>query len=159
MSQDESTTSSLIRAGITLLYAHWEGFVKQSSHYYLEFVAAQCLPYEKLTSNFIAITLKSKFSELGANEKLSSGIELANFFCDSLSKQSKIPYKNGVETKSNLSSTVLIDIITILGLDISGFETKFKFIDSNLVSQRNHVAHGQNIDISINDYQDLYTQL
>jgi hypothetical protein len=149
----------LLRTSVAILYAHWEGFVKKSSQYYLEYVASQRLPYEKLTANFIALTLKSKFSELGANVKLSAGINLANFFCNSLSKQSNIPYKSGVDTQSNLSSTVLIDIITILGLDISGFETRFKFIDSNLVNPRNHIAHGQKLDISINDYQELHVNV
>jgi len=149
----------LLRTSVAILYAHWEGFVKKSSRYYLEYVASQRLPYEKLTANFIALTLKSKFSELGTNEKLSAGVDLANFFCNSLSKQSKIPYKNGVDTQSNLSSVVLKDIITILGLDISSFETKFRFIDSNLVNRRNHIAHGSNLDISINDYFELHDEV
>ena len=128
----------LLRTSVAILYAHWEGFVKKSSHYYLEYVASQRLPYQRLTANFIALSIKSKFSELGGNEKLSAGVDLANFFCNSLTKKSNIPYRNGVDTQSNLSSKVLIDIITILGLDISSFETKFHFIDSNLVNPRNH---------------------
>lgn len=146
----------LLRTSVAILYAHWEGFVKKSSHYYLEYVASQRLPYQRLTANFIALSIKSKFSELGGNEKLSAGVDLANFFCNSLTKKSNIPYRNGVDTQSNLSSKVLIDIITILGLDISSFETKFHFIDSNLVNPRNHIAHGQNINISISEYQELH---
>jgi RiboL-PSP-HEPN len=147
----------LIRGAIALLYAHWEGFVKKSASYYLEYVAAQRLPYNRLAANFVALTLKSKFVELGANEKISAGNAIAEFFCTRMSSRSSIPYKRGVDTKSNLSSSVLVDILDALGLDVSQFETRLKFIDANLVNPRNHVAHGENLDnISLDEYLVLH---
>ena len=98
----------LIRAAVALLYAHWEGFVKKSSNYYLEYVASHRLPYKNLAANFVGLKLKSKFIELGTSEKISSGNALAEFFCTKLDQQSNLPYKNAVDTKSNLSSTVLL---------------------------------------------------
>lgn len=146
----------VIRAATALLYAHWEGFVKKVSSYYLEYVASQRLPYLRLTANFIALKLKSKFVELSASEKISGGNILADFFCTSLDKQSNIPYRNVVDTKSNLSSNVLIDILSSLGLDQAPFSTRLHFIDSNLVNPRNHIAHGEEIDINIDEYLQLH---
>lgn len=39
------TQTTLIRAGVPLLYAHWEGFIKQASQFYLEYVSNQRLKY------------------------------------------------------------------------------------------------------------------
>ena len=146
----------LIRASVAVLYAHWEGFVKKSGSYYLEFVAAQRIPYGELTSNFVALKLKAKFKELGASGKIAGANALAEFFCTELETRSNLPFKNAVDTQSNLTSTVLSDIISALGLDASKFETRFKFIDSNLVHPRNSIAHGEEILISMEDYSYLH---
>ena len=118
----------IIRCAIALLYAHWEGFIKKSSSYYLEYVASHRLPYKKLAANFVGLALRSKFNDLGASQKMSSGNALADFFCTKLDTKSAVPYKNVVDTKSNLSSTVLVDILDTLGLDASKFESRLKFI-------------------------------
>lgn len=142
----------LIRSAVALLYAHWEGFVKKCSAYYLEYVASHRLPYKNLAANFVGLTLRSKFFELGASEKISGGNALADFFCAKLDHQSNIPYRSVVDTKSNLSSKVLIDILHALGLDESKFSTRMQFIDSNLVNPRNHIAHGEALNLSIEEY-------
>ena len=146
----------LIRCAVALLYAHWEGFVKKSSSYYLEYVASHRLPYGKLAANFIGLTLRSKFLELGASDKISGGNNLADFFCTELNRQSSVPYKKVVDTKSNLSSKVLIDILDALGLNASQFSTRLNFIDTNLVNPRNHIAHGEALDISTEEYLVLH---
>src|SRR5690348_9055536 len=52
-----------IRSGIALLYAHWEGFIKNAGTYYLDFVATKALPYKELTSNFIALSMKAELNK------------------------------------------------------------------------------------------------
>lgn len=155
---DPLRSTVLIRGAVALLYAHWEGFVKKSSSYYLEYVAAQRLPYTRLAVNFVALSLKAKFNELGASEKISAGNALADFFCTAMDSRSSIPYKKGVDTKSNLSSNVFVDILAALGLNVSQFETRLKYIDSNLVNPRNYVAHGEELggNISLDDYLVLH---
>lgn len=146
----------VIRAAVALLYAHWEGSVKKVSAYYLEFVASHRLPYGRLAPNFVGLTIRSKFHALGGSAKISSGNELADFFCTALERQSSVPYREGVDTKSNLSSKVLLDILDALGLDQSQFATRLAFIDANLVSPRNHIAHGEEFGLNTNEYLDLH---
>lgn len=146
----------IIRSAVALLYAHWEGFVKKSSSYYLEFVSSHRLPYGKLAPNFVALSIKSKFVELAASEKISGANGLADFFCNSLEKQSYVPYKGAVDTKSNLSSKVLQDLLSALGLPPTNFSTRMNYIDSNLVNPRNHIAHGEDFNLSIDEYMDLH---
>lgn len=146
----------VIRSAVALLYAHWEGFVKKASAFYLEFVASHRLPYRRLSPNFVGLTLRSKFSELSASEKMSGGNALADFFCTSLDRQSNVPYRNVIDTKSNLTSKVLIDILAALGLDQAQFSTRLNFIDSNLVNPRNHIAHGESLFVSADEYLVLH---
>ena len=60
---DKSKRNVLIRSGITLLYAHWEGYIKCAASAYLEFVSnvarRENLKYRDLAYNFIAIAMKS----------------------------------------------------------------------------------------------------
>src|SRR5207244_1981388 len=46
-----------IRAAVTLLYAHWEGFIKNIGTAYLEFVASRRLPNAELSSPFLALVI------------------------------------------------------------------------------------------------------
>jgi len=146
----------VIRSAVALLYAHWEGFVKKSSSYYLEYVSSNRLTYERLAPNFVALTLKAKFAELGSSEKVSAANAIAEFFCHGMNKQANVPFRNVVDTKSNLSSKVLEDIILALGLGGLDFSTRHHFIDSKLVSVRNHVAHGEFLEVSLDDYLETH---
>jgi hypothetical protein len=83
--------NSLIRGGITVLYAHWEGFIKAASTAYLNFIAMQRLPYKELASNFIAICMKGKLSQAQQSNKISIFREITDFFLTGLSERSKIP--------------------------------------------------------------------
>ncbi len=72
-----------------------------------------------------------------------------------MDSRSSIPFKNAINTESNLSSKVFKEIIWCLGVDYSFYETKEKFIDSKLLGRRNHIAHGQNMDINISEYSEM----
>ena len=149
----------IIRAGVALLYAQWEGFVKAAGSHYLEYVASNRLPHQQLAPNFLALTLRSKFHDLGASDKVSSANALADFFCSSLATRSKVPYKDIINTKSNLSSKVLEDIIAVLGLNHDQFRLDLKFIDGNLVNPRNHIAHGESLSLTLVEYLTLHDRV
>lgn len=46
--KDEINEPILLRAGIALLCAHFEGFIKRASNYYIGYVAEQKKPYSEL---------------------------------------------------------------------------------------------------------------
>ena len=74
----ELTTTSnirkrvLCRSGIALLYAHWEGFIKKSGTYYLEYVSFQRHHIAELRSNFITIILRGKIDTASKSNKYST---------------------------------------------------------------------------------------
>ena len=151
--------SSLLRAGVALLYAHWEGFVKRCGTYYLEFVANQGKKASELQVNFIAVKFKSRLTEANKSNKPSASAELVEFFCTRLDDRLRIPHRGIIDTKSNLSSSVLREIVWILGLDMSPYETKCHLIDSSLLDRRNHIAHGDVLDIGLEDYLTLHDEV
>lgn len=59
---DQTRNRVLSRCGIAILYAHWEGFVKIASQYYLEYVAMQRLRNEQLQPNLLTLSLRSSVS-------------------------------------------------------------------------------------------------
>jgi hypothetical protein len=154
-----SRKSALLRAGVALLYAHWEGFVKRSGTYYLQFVSNQGKKGSELAFNFIGIRLKAQLTAAAASKKATATAELVEFFCSRMDERLRVPHKGVVDTESNLSSTVLEEIVGTLGLDMLPFITKRHLIDTSLVNRRNHIAHGAFLDVELEDYLALHDEL
>ncbi|OAD19018.1 hypothetical protein THIOM_005370 [Candidatus Thiomargarita nelsonii] len=146
---------SLLRAGIPILYAHWEGFVKSSSEAYLNFVAHQGLSYRELKTCFILFGLKTEIEQLVETNKITPNIQVANFFLDKLDKKAKIFYKGVINTQSNLSSLVFEEIASSIGINPDSYKFKYKLIDESLLKRRNQIAHGEYLDIDTQGYQNL----
>jgi MAE_28990/MAE_18760-like HEPN len=149
----------LLRAGVALLYAHWEGFVKCSGSYYLEFVSLQGKKGTELTTNFISIKIKSLLQVSTKSNKAFSTNELVDFFNLKFPNKLPIPFKGVVDTQSNLSSSVLFDILSTLGLSNNSYLTKKQLIDSSLVNRRNQIVHGENLGINFSDYLELHSNI
>src|SRR5215211_1756391 len=146
---------TFIRAGVALLYAHWEGFIKSCAQNYVEFVAMQRLTYQELSPNFVGLALKTKIDEMRRTSDAEFHTDVVQFFISNMSDRSVLPYRGAVNTKSNLSSSVFYNIICMLGLDYSLYETKEKLLDDRLVAPRNHIAHGQYLAIDEKEYIEL----
>lgn len=149
----------LIRAAVALLYAHWEGFVKNAGSCYLKFVSLQRLKCADLSLNFLALAARSSVGGSADRGELLTGIALAKFYSQGLDKVARVPHKNVVNTRSNLGSGTLKDILILLGLSEDEFRTKMHFIDANLVNRRNHIAHGQALFVSFSEYEQLHADV
>ncbi|WP_305064110.1 MAE_28990/MAE_18760 family HEPN-like nuclease, partial [Methanococcoides sp.] len=155
----QHTLDTRLRAATALLYAHWEGYIKNASIYYLNYISHRNLKYENLTDNFIALALRGEFITAQQAKKTSIHIKLVDALVNNLSDEAKIPYINVIETKSNLKWEVLKEILETLGFEYSFYETKAKLIDKKLVDNRNDVAHGQRMNIEKDDFINLYKQV
>jgi MAE_28990/MAE_18760-like HEPN len=154
-----SHTDSLIRGGVTLLYAHWEGFVKESATAYLRFVATQRLSYAELKSNFIALAMKKMLNEAKDTNKSLIYNDVCTFFLSRLSERSDIPWEDTINTKGNLSSDILRDIVCILDFEFRDYEIKSKIIDEQLLKIRNTVAHGRYLPIDKDEFLTLHDEI
>lgn len=136
-----------LRAGITLLYAHWEGAVKNIATYYLEFVANLKLPYSRLVSNFLAISVKSDIRSFVETNKTTLQTQVIDSIFSKRSIKSNIPYENVIKTGSNLHSNIFTEIMATIGLKCDFYEPDYALIDEVLLNMRNQIAHGQKLDI------------
>lgn len=147
------------RAAVALLYAHWEGFVKAASETYLEFVCMQRCRNSELARSMLAIVVRSKLNAAGSSKKILSHLEVVDFFRGEMDERSALPYKSAIRTESNLSSRVLLDILDTVGIDPSAYESKMHMIDNQLLAKRNHIAHGSELDVEVDDYLFLHSEV
>ncbi len=152
---------TMIRAGVTVLYAHWEGFIKSTSTAYLEFISRQDLSYKDLTICFRAIAIKEKMNIAASATPLKADvlIEVTDFLLNQQDEKCFLNWDKLINTRSNLNSVVLKEIILAIGLDYSLFATKEKLIDSVLLHYRNNIAHGKSMYPTLTDYEDLYKEI
>lgn len=157
--QDCSRQRTLIRAGVALLYAHWEGFIKISGTYLLEYISEQRCIHADLNPNILSIILRKHINTAKHSKKVSVTEELVEFFCTKMQARARISTKGVIDTGSNLSSSFLYEILWMLGLDKTIYASKKMLIDEKLVNQRNHIAHGEPLDITVADFLELYDEV
>jgi hypothetical protein len=153
---NRSRQDLMTRAGVALLYAHWEGFVKAAAEAYLQFVAMQRCKNSELARCMLALMVRTRLNAASASKKISTHLELVDFFRSSMKQRSVLPYKNAIHTESNLSSTVFFEILRTLGFDTEEYESKAHMIDNQLLAKRNHIAHGSVLDVNVDDYLSIY---
>ncbi|HEV3235449.1 MAG TPA: MAE_28990/MAE_18760 family HEPN-like nuclease [Gemmataceae bacterium] len=157
-SRDKSQPMA-IRAGMVLLYAHWEGFVKWGAECYLNFVSMQGLAFDQLGHSFFALCTRRKLEQFTSSNKSSIRTELISFMRGDLSGRAHVPHKDVIDTESNLSSSVLKEILHAVGLDYSPYALKEKLIDRDLLKARNEIAHGQYLAVDSSKFENLYEEV
>jgi hypothetical protein len=133
---------ALSRSSIAMLYAHWEGFVKEACQGYVGYVAIRRLKCKELNDDLLRTVL------LGLQRRLTSGDDQAAIdFIDLVRRpdevRARLPKETMVDTKSNLRYSVLADIFSSIGFSTERFETKGNLIDKSLCEARNSIAHGR----------------
>lgn len=146
-----------LRASIPMIYAHWEGFIKEASSCYLEFVSRQRLQYCELTTNFIAVSCKSIISDLSKSKRINTHNQFIDFIMLNQSDRARVPYNGVVDTESNLSSRVLQNLLNTIGLPYDEFwKSKSLGIDGKLLHYRNKIAHGEKHEIDETTFLELH---
>lgn len=152
---DPAKCDTLIRCAILILYSHWEGFVKNVSSFFIEFVTAKkhdfheiCLPLQAIAYQrqlFASLTTSDidKYHELLSYIK---GDSRTTFRCNP---------ETVIHTGDNLNSKILKQIIKSLGLNYKEFATKERLIDERLLHYRNNIAHGKDFSMKKSDFIDL----
>lgn len=159
VSGNRTREAVLTRAGLALLYAHWEGYVKAVSELYLEFVCMQRCSNRDLSDNFLAVTLRAALQSAENSKKVKPHLDVVRFFRTQMDARSRLPYKNVIRTESNLSSTVLREILSTLGFSVAECESKSHLLDHQLLAKRNHIAHGSDLIVDKAEYLGLHEEI
>lgn len=157
--KDEVNEPILLRAGIALLCAHFEGFIKRASNCYIGYVSEQKKLYRELNENFAALKMEKKFKACAKSEKHSVHKNLLIMHDELATKTFKEKYDENnpfISTHSNPSSNELKEILETIGVKSDIFETKATYIDSSLLEKRHHVVHGDRSDLDKNDFMTTF---
>jgi hypothetical protein len=142
----------LLRALVTICYAHWEGHVRFAAGKYLEHVALRRFTLAQLERQFtrnhffrrlsVLASARGSFADRSSivDEILDAGTKRFARFDDEL-----------VSTRSNLNFEVFSEICTVCGLAVSSFQEFEPFMDVILLKRRNAIAHGEDTFVSISD--------
>src|ERR1700761_556810 len=107
---EESGRRAFVRAGVALVYAHWEGFIKTASEAYLNFVDTQGHMYRDLKSCFAVFGLKSKLTTLIESKQAKPNIDAFDFVLGELDNPARMRMSSAIDTESNLTSKVFANI-------------------------------------------------
>lgn len=158
-SSDKLSKSTAVRTAIPLLYGHWEGFIKNSSTHYLEYVNGQSLTYRELKSCFIVFGVKRKINDLVSSKNSSVSIATLDFLRDELDEKAKLKIESAIRTEFNLSSKVFANIARSIGINTQGYESRYHLIDESLLNRRNHIAHGEYLDVDSEGFRELADEI
>lgn len=155
--QSSGIAEILNKSFILLLYAHWEGFIKEYTIKYFSFIISQKLVLSKLTENFLLIYLKS----LLKTYKVDKNIFQEKKILDLVSKGSKFKIKIDeyfekytVGSENNLKFKNYKNICTILNYDFIDETNIFETNLEKLVHNRNSIAH-TGLKAKENTYSDI----
>lgn len=146
----------LLRALVTICYAHWEGYVRFSARKFLEHISLRKFTYDQLDRQFLKNYFLPRLAALSTSKtSLEDRCNLVDEVLQSGEKRFSKANDDLVNTKSNLNSDVLADICLICGLGADRFSDKATFIDVVLLKRRNSIAHGEDTFVSIDDLDAL----
>lgn len=153
--RDEVNEPILLRAGIALLCAHFEGFIKKASNCYIGYVSEKKKTYSELKENFAALKMQKEFESCAKSDKHSVHKKLLIMHDNLATKKFAEKYNENspfISTHSNPSSTELKEILDTIGIVSDIFETKATYIDSSLLEKRHRVVHGDRSDLDKEDF-------
>lgn len=157
---DAAAKTVLLRALITLIYAHWEGYVRECANRYFEYLKIRNKPYAELERQIYVNTFLVRLDALHrSRSSLEKRCALVNDILNGTTSTFRYVHPMLIDTKSNLNTNVTKEICLICSVDPSHFETKRIFIDQLILKRRNAVAHGQQEFIHENEVDSLVTEI
>ncbi len=155
---ESRTVDVHVRAGVAMLYAHWEGFVKSAANAYVAYLAHRGDRNRDLKSCFVALGMKTALAPIAASNKASAAIAAVTYLRDQHDRAARLSQAR-IGTNSNLNSEVFRNIADWLGIDHSPYSTRFSTLDEVLLANRNAIAHGEHLRIDARRFQTLVEEV
>lgn len=153
---DEGTRRVLLRALVTISYAHWEGYVRFVAKKYLEHVALRKLQYSQLGPQFFKNYFLPRLASANSRKmSIAERCELVEEILTSSDRRFSRVNEELISTKANLNFDVFSDICVVCGVDAEPFSNKSTFVDVVLLKRRNAIAHGEETLITLSDLDEV----
>jgi len=153
---DDSLRRVLLRALLTICYAHWEGYVRFAARKYLEHVALRKFQYRDLDRQFLRNYFLPRLAALSnSNKNVAERCALIDEILNSSDRRFSRVNEDIINTKANLSFDVFSDICLVCCVPIQSFVDKATFLDVILLKRRNSIAHGEDAFLTIDDLDEL----
>lgn len=152
---DANLCNTIVRAGVTLLAAHWEGHVRFVAEQYLAFLTMRKPRFRNLKPAFLLGKFHAYFLPGGMPSGYGDRIAFLSKVQDAPSDRFSQYPQALVGTRSNLRADVLKDICHALSLDPDHFASDTDFIDRILIHRRNAIAHGEQMTIDLTDFIEM----
>jgi len=150
---------SLQRAFVCILYAHWEGFVKDVACEYVSFVLRFTHRLADLRPNFVALQLYGRMRGIAANSHVAAYASVFEDAVRSFEDTLRCDPRTVIDTQSNLSYDVLKKIYVACGICFgSGWDVRRSFIDDILLGRRNRIAHGAYVEVTSSEIGEMKEQ-
>lgn len=147
---------SLLRASVALLYAHWEGYIKNSIHAFRCYLAHQRPSYDILRPEVAAMAMRNRLDMLSSSNRSKVHTEVIIKIREESSSRATISTsKDKVDTGSNLNYRRLEDLLTSIGCDCDRYAEHEDLIDAELLGARNGIVHGEDDYIRLSEWDDL----
>jgi len=147
----------MIRAAIALVYAHWEGYVKDAGTRYMKYVAMRRLPYSDLADHFAALGVRREARKLVYAGTPDARVQAYRDLVTTQTGQSSLPDTDVIDTGSNLNYERFASILNTLGIDSKSYSTREAMIDERLLKTRNCIAHGSFVEPDFDQYGEVHT--
>jgi len=146
----------LLRAIVTVCYAHWEGSVKFAARKYMEHIALRRLPIATLNRQFLRNMFLPRLAQLSkSNTSVSQRCDLIDEILYASEKRFTKANDDLINTQSNLNFNVFSDICLVCDISADEYSDMSSFIDVILLKRRNEIAHGENTFIALEDLDEL----
>jgi hypothetical protein len=158
MASDEGSDlrNLLARSGVLLAYSHWEGYIRDASRLYIEYLNSLDLVMSDVKPVFKAMALRRQISDASGAKKVTSHAMLIEALDASTGEKFAADPSKCIKTDSNLSSIVFKEIVLSLGLSyLAAYELREKYIDRVLGERRHGVAHGELRRIDSDDFEEF----
>jgi len=156
MRGDKNLQRVLLRALVTICYAHWEGYVRFAARKYLEHVALRRFHYGQLDPQFFRNYFLPRLATLTT---LKASIAERCTLIDEILKSSDRRFsrinEDLVNTKANLNFEVFTDICLVCGVPVQQFADRSTFIDLVLLKRRNAIAHGEDTLVALDNLDEI----
>ena len=146
----ENEKKFFLQTTIPIIYAIWEGFIKNTLSSLFEFLDNKEISSDKIKDTLLVLVLEDKINDIQQSKDFKKRVKHSSLLIKKL--KSKIKFSNiKINTKSNLDDKTLLEICFKVGLNSDNFDKNILNQLRKLVRDRNIISHGEKNGIVIKD--------